>query len=499
MFLTFWFSVTWFLLKGADSMRPSALQRMYALIWLYVGSWVLLVGATVSENNFHLAGGYFLVFYFAAVFLSLVICYLELLALPTKEDYANIIIDHASLSQHLPRGRSPSSRPSTSTDEAADGERSEQVDDDSNERTSLLRGDGRATFRRGYGVQRGATRESDFDDTELFKALPRPYGKEQAWSGKLPSWTWLIQFLLLGPIPIILVGQVGLLMTSALHQTPADGSPVLTVYFFLAALTVLLLAPAVPFIHRFNYTIPLLLFLVFGATLIFNLMAFPFTDHSRLKVYFVQRVNLDTGVNQVNLAGLSPFVQDIISSIPSSAGQKPNCSSPEYAARNGLAQCSWTGPPPNVLDLPGEIPPETSYSTWLDYTAHRKSNTSSTATISIASNNTRACRIFFDTPLMSYSVKGFATDPDRFPIIGKKGCTSIRLWSREWSGSWEVDVEWNKTASAGLDGRVVCLWSDANDPKTIPAYEEVKRFMPRWSLVTKMSDGLVEGYKEFKI
>jgi hypothetical protein len=42
------------------------------------------------------------------------------------------------------------------------------------------------------------------------------------------------------------LGQVGLLMTSALRQTPADGNSVLTIYLFLAVLSVLLLAPITP-------------------------------------------------------------------------------------------------------------------------------------------------------------------------------------------------------------------------------------------------------------
>lgn len=64
MMLSAWFFFVWFLLRGADSVRPSALQRMNTLLWIYIAAWILLVGVTVLENNFGLAGGYFLVFYF---------------------------------------------------------------------------------------------------------------------------------------------------------------------------------------------------------------------------------------------------------------------------------------------------------------------------------------------------------------------------------------------------------------------------------------------------
>jgi hypothetical protein len=238
-----------------------------------------------------------------------------------------------------------------------------------------------------------------------------------------------------------------------------------------------------------------LIFIICIGTVIYNLLAFPFSAQARLKVYFLQTVNLDTGINEVSLTGLPPYVKDIINSIPSSSGQNVNCSSPEYSARAGLTKCSWEGLAPNVRQLRTDIPPKLGYDTWLRFNVSRISNTTE-ARFHIAGRNTRACRLLFDTPIRDFSVKGYATDP-RFPNVGQKGCKSIRLWTREWGGSWEVKVNWN--GPNGLDGRVVCLWSDANDPTTIPAFEEVRRYMPTWSVATKLSDGLVEGYKVFNV
>jgi hypothetical protein len=479
MLLSAYFAVFWFIMRGADSMRPSALQRFYTLLWMYIGSWFVLIGVTVGENNLQIAGGYFMVVYFAAIFTALLISYLELLALPRKTDYVEMIID----------GDIPSRRESRAERSQSD------VHDNDNERTSLLRGDRSRTLGSGYGSQNRSA-SVVIDDSGTYHALPRPYRKEQAWSGKLPTWTWLLQFLILGPIPVILVGQVALFATSALTQTPADGSPVLTVYLFFAVLTILLLAPITPFIHRFAYPVPTILFLVVISTLVYNLLSFPFSDQSRLKVYFVQSVNLDTGINNVSLAGLSPFVEDVIAAIPSANGQKIACNAPEYSARAGLTSCSWHGIPPNVVPKKkSNLPPQFEYAKWLDYTVTRPGNTTY-AKFHISGQNTRACRLLFEEPIESFSVKGYATDP-RFPTITKKGCKSIRLWAREWGGAWEVDVNWK--GPGGLDGRVVCLWSDANDPATIPAYQEVLQYMPRWSIATKLSDGLVEGYKVFKV
>ena len=326
MMLSVWVSVAWFLLRGADFMRPSALQRMYSLMWLFVIAWLLLLGDTVLQYSIGLAGGYFVVFYFAAIFVALTISYLELLALPTKSAYANIRSRVETATSADSQRATAGSEDDVANDEAA-----------ATESTSLLRGDGQRTYSSGYGAHRSNTEATASEDIDslVYQSLPRPYGNEQPWSGKIPSWTWLVQFLILGPVVIVLLGQVALLMTSALHQTPADGSSALTVYLFVAVLSVLLLAPITPFIHRLPASIPRTLFLVFIGTLLYNLLVFPFSEQAQLKAYFVQSVNLDTGVNQASLTGLTPYVQDIISSLPSAAGQNIVCASPDYTARHG--------------------------------------------------------------------------------------------------------------------------------------------------------------------
>jgi hypothetical protein len=487
--LTAWFVLTWFILRGADAMRPSALQRPFTLLWMYIGAFVVLAAVTVSENNFKVAGGYFMVAYFAAVFLSLLISYFEFFALPKKSKYIQHISNDSTDGPSL-----TSSRPITAS-ENHDGE-----DEDATERTSLLR-DNRTTFSGGYG-SRAHTIDGTVD-TEHEHAGPvilyEPFGEEQSWSGQFPRWTWLLQFLLLSVIPIILVGQVALLTASALNQTPSDGSPVLTVYLFFALLSLLLLVPFAPFIHRFHYPIPTLLFLICVSTLIYNLVAFPFSDNARLKVYFIQQVDLDTGINEVSLTGLMPYVKDIISEIPSATGKSVNCTSPDYSARQGLVKCRWPGIAPDVRNgkgLPDGVPPEKGYAKWLSYNITRPFHNVTEATIHVSGKNTRACRILFDRKIEDFNVTGFGTDP-RFPRVSHRGCKSIRLWNREWSGSWDVNVRWD--GPGGLDGKVVCLWSDANDQETIPAFTEVLRYMPRWSMATKLSDGLVEGSKVFKI
>ena len=241
-----------------------------------------------------------------------------------------------------------------------------------------------------------------------------------------------------------------------------------------------------------------------------------------------------------------PFTKQIAEALPSSAGQMVQCEDPEYTARAGLTKCSWNGIPPNPLgvDIPPGAEPEKylRYKSWVTVNVTQVKNSSDpfTARFSIEARNTRACRILFEegVRVREVNVTGFSTDA-RFPLaLGERegeGARSVRLWRREWEKKpWEVFVRWDGSSSSssdssttprtskareggghaelvkkkekdrgkgkGLDGRVVCLWSDANQAeKTIPAWREVGMFAPKWSAVTKLSDGLVEGSKGFKI
>lgn len=494
MMLSAWFFFAWFFLRGASAMRPSSLQRMYTLLWMFIGGFALLVFTTVLAQNFQIAGGYFVMFYFATIFFALVISYVELFFLPKKSVYVSRF-DQAD----GPRRNSESaSRPLTGTTGGARSEDRPLLDDDATETTSLLRGD-RRSFRR-YGSRRQSTSEgAESVERQGLQDLGDPYPGEQEWSGKLPSSLWLLQFLLLGPIVLILVGQVALILTSALSQTPSDGSSSLFIYIAFAAIATLLAAPMGPFIHRFTYHVPTFLFFICVGTVIYNLVAFPFSRDNRLKVYFIQQIDLESGANTVSLTGLDGYVQKIIRDIPSAQGQKLNCTTPDVAVRKELTKCAWAGLPAHVV--PKAAAPfsnATRPSGWLDF-AIAQGSRANEATIRVVGQNTRACRILFDAPIADLAVAGAVSDP-RFNATGSNGSREVRLWHREWSQPWNVSIAWSADADADAarSGRVVCLWSDANAGE-IPAFDEVLHYMPNWAVATKFGDGLVEGWKRFKV
>ena len=505
MMLSAWLFVAWFLSRAIDFARPTALHRAYSLLWMFLLEWVILVVVTVYEQRLKIAGDYFLVFYFGAVFLSTFISFLELFGLQRKSVYADEfgVHEYGEVTGSCPRSSSSSrllatnaeeQPPQSPTVEPEDGEEEEgQVADES---TSLLRSSKRATFARQTSPHQNAN-AGKTDPLEEKQA--RVFGFEQAWSWSLPTSTWLLQFLLLAVVPVILAGQIGLLLVTGTYQTLADGNPPLPLYLSIAVFSVLVLAPLTPYLHRYTYHIPTFLFLVLIGTLIYNVVAFPFSTNNRLKLFFLQKVDLDTGINQVLLTGVGdPYLAEAINSLPSAAGQKRECTA--SSIWKGLTECAWHGISPEVVRSPHpEIPPHHTYSDWLTFHIFRAPN-STEARIRLWGRNTRACKIQFNQPISDFRVEG-AGDDKRFQRVPEEGSKEIRLWSRTWEKEWTVKVKWQPQPGNGygIDGRVVCLWSDDNETGVIPALDEIRHFAPDWVAVTKNGDGLVEGSKAFLV
>lgn len=503
MMLSAWLFLAWFLSRAADFVRPTAFQRAYSLLWMFAGTWLVLIVVTVLEQKPKIAGGYFMFFYFSATFVASTISFLELFGLPRKSDYAEAVEDEEEQSTSPRSGSISSARllASATGDQMKRGpEQNGDEEEDATESTSLLPSGRQTTFPHYSSAHPDGNEDEQHGMDE--KKKHKVYGDEQAWSSSLPTWTWLLQFVILAPILVILVGQIALLFTSASYQTLQDGNSPLLVYLGIAALSILILAPLGPFLHRYTYHIPTFLLLVFAGTLIYNLVAFPFSPNNRLKLYFIQKVDLDTGINRVSLIGIGePYLGEAIYSLPSAAGQKLECS--KSSVRRDLTECAWDGIPPQIVKNthPG-VPPELGYAGWLTLNITRNSSKPE-ARFHLWGRNTRSCRIVFNKPISDFRVLGAGEDK-RFKRVSEDGSNRILLWSRTWEKPWDIDVSWDvdehdSEGGTGLDGRVVCLWSDDNETGVIPALDEAKRFVPDWVAVTKADDGLVEGSKAFMV
>jgi Peptidase family M28 len=500
MLLSLFFCAHWFIMAGCNFVRPSALHRTYALLWMFIFGWAVLVASTVFEDRFKISGGYLINFYEAAIFLAASVGLCELFALPARSSVVEAAHDEHETREGLdvvPNSEAIAPR-------HTDGGNGSPAAEDATETTPLVGGNGHraalgATFARGYRQAFPNFTGGSSDDRDK----QHPFGDEQSWSAKLPTWTWIIQFILLGPFILVIIGQVGLLLVTATAQTGTDGSPLLLPYLVVALFSLLIILPLGPFMHRITHHLPSFLFLVFIGTLIYNLVAFPFSAQNRYKAYFQQTVDLDSGLNRVTLVGLEEYIRDIISYIPSAAGQTIDCTT-NAMIRSGLDFCSFEGPAPQVIDkLPIGIPPEKGYDSWLTYNVSRVPGQNK-AKFHISGEETKACIIRFDDPFSGFTVQGAASSNGKWDDVPDSGSDQIKLWHRDWDREWVVDVEWpvsegNNQGDEGRTGRVVCFWSDHNMPGTIPALDEARRFAPEWTSIVKLMDGLVEGSKAFVI
>ncbi|KAJ5774440.1 hypothetical protein N7457_009336 [Penicillium paradoxum] len=501
MMISAWVFLAWFVSRVADFARPSAFHRVYTWTWMFVLTWSFMVVATVYEHEEGLAGSYFMFFYFAGTFLATWISYLELFSLPTKSEYVGRLVE--------------SRRPSTQGSRlAASGDEHQDDDEeDPTESTSLLHGQHRTTF--ANYVRVGADRTSHELDEEEEKD-PNVYAHEQAWSGGMPRWTWLLQLLLTVPVILMLVVPLGLLITGALNQTGQDGSPQLIVYLLIAILTAFLFAPMLPFIHRFTYHLPIFLLFVVIGTMIYNLVAFPFADSNRLKVFFLQEVDLDNGISTASLTGMPPFVNDVVYGLPGAAGQNETCGW-VYRGANKLQRCYWSAPMPHVVssadslsasseDVDAVLETSELSPDWISFSVNPDPNSSSVR-FEVSGQNTRNCRITTDgNHIKNFNVVGSSAPDHRFLNPSPDGLNRIILWSREWDNKWTVDIDFSEHEESETDeteeaikGRITCLWSDNNRVGLIPALDEVRQFSPAWIAVTKFSDGLIEGSRRFEI
>ncbi|KAI0376226.1 peptidase family M28 family [Hypomontagnella monticulosa] len=501
MMISLFYFVFWTIMAGANFARPSALHRGYSTLWLFTIAWCILVADTVFEDRFRIAAGYIFVFFHSAAFLAAFISLCELFALPTKASFAQRAHDDHEIRDHLSAVPHADDLISPTHDELHADDDDEEAESQSvvTETTPLVGGGSgdhrRTTFATTY--RRSIT--AFINQAKSARSTKgQPYQYEQLWSANIPSWVWVFQFLILGPFLIILAGQNGLTLVASVSQTGSDGSSLLLPYLIVAFFSIFLLLPITPFMHRITHHVPMVLLLVFVVTLIYNLAAFPFSENSRYKIYFQQTVDLDTGSTAVAYTGLPNFVQQTIAELPSAMGKELDCS--RGSARPGLITCSYDGTdvPPNVVKThPDGVPPQNGYKSWLNFNVTRAKGESK-ARFEINATNSRSCAISFKKPISSFIVDGNQPD-ERFGAIPEAGLTKIKLYRRDWTTPWNVDVEWEIEAdgSTGIDGRILCSWDDVNTPGTIPAYDEGLRYSPTWVALSKMSSGLCEGSKAF--
>ncbi|KAG0634741.1 hypothetical protein HOY80DRAFT_506952 [Tuber brumale] len=548
-FLSTWWIIAWVILRGADAVRPTALARGYGFLEQWLLWLVAMIGVAISIGKSHLGSGYWVLVFYSGFFISAFISLLEMTALQKKSEVKIVVSgdDQAYPSEeHSQTGVSGNVSNRVANDDGDAGEHA-------TEETPLFRGPNRPLSFALHRNPRYGNGNHDSGDILVEEKDEAVYGAEQGWSKDLPSWTWILQFLVTVPLQLVLAGSVALLLGNALAQTGADGSNMLTVLLGFGVFSIILLLPVAPFLHRITYHVTLFIFVIFIGTFIYNLAASPFSPNARLKVYFQQTVDLQTGENNVHLVGHPDYIDRIVSKhIPSAKGKVGICQADKL--KPGLRRCSWKGIAPRVVpQVPGGVPPEHGFSDWISYNVTKTGD--GKATIKLRGRNTRACKLLFNKPVGIEVLNGHGEQPAYGnlskpigqhhrqsklaksptlgnPIPGFPNTRELRLWSRDWERGWSVELTWekeedqeenknndssvmsiNKVATTelrsvrksqsvdrdedeggggskgGLDGSVVCLWSDGNKVSDrIPALHEIRRYLPVWAIASKLGE-----------
>ncbi|PNY29796.1 Peptide hydrolase, partial [Tolypocladium capitatum] len=506
-------------------MRGSSPTRLSVNVWLFGLIWVIQVLATAAEDR-HIGAFYFAAFFHSAVFLSLLLSLLEQFALPRKHGFTqgpDDVHQARDLAHRNDTGRGGEDAHSNVDDDVSHGAGTPA-------QTTLLGTGENGHGSNGQTIFASIHRLLDSLDPSFTATARRPpplHEDERLWSSRLPTWTWFIQLLLLAPVHLILVGSQGLVDISAIAMTGTDGSSLLAPVLVLGLLSIILLLPLTPFMHRITHHIPTILCLVFIGTFFYNLAAFPFSDNYRFKFIFQQVVDLDKRTDIVTLSGIEEFLRPVIGSLPDAAGQRIKCSP---TVGRDLMDCQYDA---------SSHHPNLASGTDLDNLITVRASESSdgmTADIQVDAIETRTCYLDLSRPIFNFSIEGERGQGPRVGSIPPGGLQHIQLWRRKWGGSWNLTLQLTEDGRSMAEGpgtgdtidsvgdgelkmrseaselqttvgplakpmevTVRCAWSDANNPGTIPAFHRLQKYMPTWAIVTKRGFSLVEVRKTYKV
>ncbi|KAI0645003.1 hypothetical protein C8Q79DRAFT_1001599 [Trametes meyenii] len=527
-----------------------ASQKLTTILSLYIFTWILLVASTVLISTRQFGSLYWATFFNVGAWLATV---LELVRAGRRRDPGNergtysFLFSSTEEREVRAEGEVPGRRlvrgvlheapdhEGTSINGARagarDGEDEDIVETEPTEITPLIHQHRRQT--QGGGEYIGVNGPND---VEVVGKSADEYG-----------W-WIGQVLLLVPALAILLFQLELLLLNATMHTLVDGSSPLTVYSILALFSTLIFVPITPFAHKLPQALNVVVAGVVILLLAVTWSIFPFTQQWPFRVYFQQSVELvpstlafsansATNVSimvpqavraETTLTALKGYVDHyIVPDIPSSRRSNVVCN--PKGLRPDLMTCRWASdllPSPSG-NLSASSVAALKKSKWVDVQTTRLNETR--AIISLRGENTRGCRLYFDSPV-SFIYVHQASDGDTVlppslpapaPVPFEKmrlqggydmpanGIKEARLWSRTWDRTFVVEVGWEPTGSdktgEGLSGRAACEYAEyasaLGGPETgrIPAFEEVKQFLPLWVLPTKVADGLVEVWTKFKV
>ncbi|ETS77026.1 hypothetical protein PFICI_10900 [Pestalotiopsis fici W106-1] len=477
--ISLFYLVFWAVMTISNDVRPSALHRGYVIFWLFTILWIALTIITALEHQFHLAMGYPFILLEAVVSIAAIISLLELCALPTKTKFAQSVHDdhetrdfHANLSSNGP--------PENDEENHSDEEDHLEV----NETSPLFQGNSNRHSRFPSTTFGTVYRQSI---ASIRKMAPRPiapevtalpFGDEQIWSAKLPSSLWFVQFLLIGPLFLVVITNHALALVASISQSNVGENHLLPAYLMLAAFSALFILPLTPFIHRGQRLLPLIMLVTCTMTITFNLITFPFDESNKYKMHFSQEVDLKTEKSVIHFIGVEEHVRYALTRLPSAMGQEIVCI-PQKPGSHGLDICSFDG-----SDMMPDLG-EKRVNSWVSFSSSRDGKD---IRLTIDGEETRKCGMDFSNPITYFQVDG--SDE----AVEKDYLDNITLYRRSWDTPWNVQVK--LATDEEVEVRVWCEWGEF---RRLPILEEAVHYLPEWVTLTSFGNNLLYGSRTYTV
>jgi len=227
--------------------------------------------------------------------------------------------------------------------------------------------------------------------------------------------------------------------------------------------------------------VPSVPFVLFAGLLTAHLLVrFPVNPDARLKVSF--EASLSAESSATSLTSAAPFIESIITDIPSARGQHLNCTHKNpFANGIGLTTCIWSGLP--------LLLPKPDNAVFHNPSASIPGLRSNITFKVRAPPRSRSCRFTFTHPPKSVFIEGGNTNA-HFPPAQPEGVKELVLWSRDWNHKWIVDVGWAEAMQTqNMHGSWACRWDEIDQAN---AFEEAKKSVPAWVGLTVGLKGVVE-------
>lgn len=372
------------------------------------------------------------------------------------------------------------------------------------------------------------------------------------------GYDWSIQFLLVVPITFFVTFGLAASLLDGLHQTPLESEKSADfVYTVITAMSILIGITFLPFVHKLQVVVPLVLVGVAVTASFIHLLSPPFSSDTPVKLRFVQNINLDAGTSYASVLGRQGPLQDVLQYIPSTDVHTPNCT---YRG-DGVESCNYIAPRPWLID--GEKAGDDLK--LLDVKVVPVNETSSgpfdrfDGRFRISALNNRGCVLRFNTTRFQsgnvasgvspvkmvtlrhnrfgktgkttgsggrFSMFGWTRDPktgkDEFRSF-MHGVDDVTLHKLDWHDTeYDIQLSWiprwyevgdpEDEGSDAIKNRlgvtVTCSWSEYYHPSSvvdedgksrimdkIPAFSELNKFSPAWSIWSNQGRGLVEVSK----